>query len=79
MIIDSKSINDLNQLEGTIWADHDTMKLTFQNYDFDLKGEIIVKMKTGNAIKSNNCDQCDFTSSQAGNLRTHLKTHNGEK
>ena len=25
------------------------------------------------------CSQCDFTSSQAGNLRTHLITHSGEK
>ena len=58
VMIDSKSINDLNQLEGTIWADHNTMEITFQNYDFDLKGEIIVKKKTGNAIKSNNCNQC---------------------
>ena len=30
-------------------------------------------------IKPNKCNQCDFTSSWAGNLRTHLKTHSGEK
>ena len=29
--------------------------------------------------KSNKCNQCDFASSQAGNLRTHLKMHSGEK
>ena len=29
--------------------------------------------------KSNKCKQCDYASSQAGDLRTHLKTHNGEK
>ena len=29
--------------------------------------------------KSNKCDQCDYVSSQAGHLRTHLKTHSGEK
>ena len=25
------------------------------------------------------CNQCDYTSSQASHLRTHLKTHSGEK
>ena len=29
--------------------------------------------------KSNKCNQCDYASSQAGHLRTHLKTHSGEK
>ena len=29
--------------------------------------------------KSNKCNQCDYASSQAGNLRAHLKTHSGEK
>ena len=28
--------------------------------------------------KSNKCNQCDYTSSGAYNLKTHLKTHNGE-
>ena len=28
---------------------------------------------------SNKCKHCDYTSSQAGNLKTHLKTHSGEK
>ena len=29
--------------------------------------------------KPNKCNQCDYASSQAGDLRKHLKTHNGEK
>ena len=35
-----------------------------------------------NAIEvknTNKFNQCDFASSQAGNLRKHLKTHRGEK
>ena len=35
--------------------------------------------ETGGREKSNKCNQCDSTFSQAGNLRTHLKTHSGEK
>ena len=29
--------------------------------------------------KVKKCNQCDFASVQAGDLRTHLKTHSGEK
>ena len=29
--------------------------------------------------KSNKCNQCDFASSQAGNLKPRYKTHSGEK
>ena len=35
--------------------------------------------KNGQDMKSNKCNQCKYESSQAGNLRTHLKTHSGEK
>ena len=35
---------------------------------------------THSGEKVNKCNQCNFASSQAGNLRTHLmKTHGGEK
>ena len=52
-----------------------------ENYEFDLKDANvkIPKRATGNAIKSNKCNQCDYESSHAGNLRTHLTTHSGEK
>ena len=29
--------------------------------------------------KSNKCNQCDYASSQAGDLKRHLKMHSGEK
>ena len=29
--------------------------------------------------KSNKCNQCDYQSSEAGNLKRHLKMHSGEK
>ena len=35
-------------------------------------------VKTHSGEKAN-CNQCGFTSSQTGNLRTHLKMHSGEK
>ena len=81
VIIDQKSITDLNQFEGIIWARHNTMKQTCKK--IGLKGEEILKKKTDKAInlmiKSNKCNQCGYASSQAGNLRRHLKTHSGDK
>ena len=35
--------------------------------------------ETNTKVRSNKCNQCDFASSEAGNLRRHLKTHNVEK
>ena len=32
-----------------------------------------------NEEKSNKCNQCDYASSQAGDIKRHLKAHNGEK
>ena len=40
---------------------------------------IIHKKTADNVTKSNKCNQCDFASSHAGNLRSHLITHSGEK
>ena len=34
---------------------------------------------THSGRKSNKCDQCDFASALAGNLKAHLKTHRGGK
>ena len=31
--------------------------------------------ETNNREKSNKCNQCEYASSEAGNLRRHLKTH----
>ena len=30
-------------------------------------------------VKSNKCSLCEYASSQAGSLKTHMKTHTGEK
>ena len=43
------------------------------NVDIPLKNTKIVREK------SNKCNQCDFASSQAGDLKRHLTTHSGEK
>ena len=50
-----------------------------ENDNFLLKGANvkIQKKATDNVIKSNKCQQCDYASSHAGNLKKHLKTHSG--
>ena len=50
------------------------------NYGFGLKdANVILKKTTENVTKSNKCTQCDFASSEVGSLRTHVKTHTGER
>ena len=39
----------------------------------------ILGTETNNGEKSNVCNQCDYASPRASNLRTHLKMHSGEK
>merc|ERR1712243_308799 len=36
-------------------------------------------LKLHSGEKSNKCNQCDYASSFASDLRTHLKRHSGEK
>ena len=52
-----------------------------EHLDFGFKdANVKILGKTiDNVTKSNKCNQCDFASSQAGDLRRHLKTHGGEK
>ena len=43
----------------------------------DANMEVPVR-KTNNGMKLNKCSQCDYVSSYASALRTHLKMHSGE-
>ena len=77
----------LGLILAPVWSNHlgktqQTVAIEeMENYDFDLKGANlkIPKKTTDNVIKSNKCNQCDYASYQAGDLRRHLKTHLGEK
>ena len=75
---------NFTQFVATSWAKNNTtvaMEQKHENYDFGLKDAnvAILKKRTGNFIKSNKCNQCDYASSRAGDLRQHLKTHSGDK
>ena len=63
---DSVSGKDLDKTQQTV-----TMEKNLQNYDLILKD--------ANVIRSHECNQCNYVSSHKGHLRTHLKTHSGEK
>ena len=83
---DSVWSNHLGKAQHTLG-----MEQTLENYDFGFvlaytgytglkdANVKILRKNTDNVIKSNKCNQCDYASSQAGDLRTHLKTHSGEK
>ena len=45
----------------------------------DSTGSLRRNLKTHSGEKSNKCNQCDYASSQAGHLETHLEMHSGEK
>ena len=51
------------------------------NCDFGFKDANVklLKKTTDNVTKSNKCNQCDFASSRADTLKTHLIMHSGEK
>ena len=57
------------------------MDQSIGNIDFlsvtDINVETIMKKKN-NARKSNKCNQCAYASSQAGDLRKHVKRHTGQ-
>ena len=57
---------------GGFWSPHPRPRLSLQTPASDRVKE------TYTGEKSNKCKQCDYASSQAGDLRTHLKTHSGE-
>ena len=59
VIFDPKSIIDLNQFEGTIWAKYNTMEQTCKNYDFGLRDEEILKKKTDKTETSGGDDDED--------------------
>ena len=53
--------------------------LEINNAGFKIANLKILKKNTDNVIKSHKCYQCDYASSHAGHLRTHLTMHSGEK
>ena len=61
---------------GFLW-NHLKIHFGEKTHQCNLCGEDTSKTHSGE--KLNRCSQCDGASSQAGNLRRHLKTHSGEK
>ena len=75
-------LSNFTQFKATFWAEHTVgMEENLENDVFGLKeaNVKILKKNTDNIIKSHGCNQCNFVFSHTRNLRTHLKTHSGEK
>ena len=65
---DSVWRNNLGKTKHTV-----AMEQNLENCDF-----ASYYLKTHSEEKLNKCNQCDYASSRAGHLKTHLKTHSGE-
>ena len=73
--------NELRSLVRGHWEEHNRvqkleMDKTLENHDIN-KQNVEISMKKAKTL--NKCNQCNYMSSYKGNLRTHLKTHGGEK
>ena len=80
IIEEQKSMINFTQFKATDTTKRQ-LEQNLENYDHGLKDAKvkILKKNYDRFKKSHECNQCDFASSQAGNLRTHLKIHSGEK
>ena len=55
------------------------MDQSFESNCLKSKESSVTNKTTNNGIKPKKCSQCNYASSQTGNLKTHFKTHSGEK
>ena len=72
---DSVLSNHLGRAQHTVAMEEQMDYCDFVSKDANVK---ILRKTTDNVIKSNKCNQCDYASSRAGDLRKHLKMHSGE-